>query len=83
MRHGRAALAGLAVAAALTVAVLGVELARARRIATAQMEECERALNGGGGVCSGYAQAGGAELPVTFALGFVAGYAWALRVRRS
>ena len=83
MRHVRAALVGLAAAVVLAVTVLGVEMVFARRSVNAQMAGCENALNGGGGICSGYAPFGGVELPVTFALGFVTGYAWFLRPRRA
>ncbi len=82
MRHVKAALVGLAAAVILTAAVLGAEMVFASRSVNAQMASCENALAGGGGICSGYAQLGGTELPVLFVLGFVSGYAWILRRQR-
>ena len=79
MRHVRAALVGLAVAVVLTAAVVGVEMVFANRAVAAQIADCENALNDGGGICSGSAQVGAMELPIVFALGFVAGYGWRLR----
>jgi hypothetical protein len=75
----KAVLVGLVAGVLLTIAVFAVEAVRAERSMSAQMADCEAALNGGGGVCSGYAQMGGNALPVAFVLGFVAGCAWFLR----
>ena len=83
MRHVRAALVGLAVAVLMTAAVFTVEMLSANRAVAAQMADCQNALNAGGGICSGSAQFGGMELPIVFALGFVAGYAWTFRPRRA
>jgi hypothetical protein len=57
----------------MTAAVFTVEMLSANRAVAAQMADCQNALNAGGGICSGSAQFGGMELPIVFALGFVAG----------
>ena len=83
MRHVKAALVGLCAAILLTAIVLGAEMISAKRSVAAQMADCETALNGGGGICSGYTPFGGKELPAVFAVAFVAGYAWIFRPRRA
>lgn len=84
MRHGKAALVGLVAAVVLTAAVLGAEMASAKRAVAAQIAACENVLNGGGGICSGSAPFGGRELAAVFVLGFIAGcYVWKIRSHRA
>jgi len=84
MRYLKAALVGLVGGVLIMTAVFAVEAVRAKRSISLQMANCEAdALrNGGGGVCSGYAQLGGNELAVAFVLGFVAAFTWSLRESR-
>jgi hypothetical protein len=84
MPYLKSALVALAGGVLLTVLVLAVDFVRAQRSMSAQMANCEAALNGGGGICSGYAQMGGNELPIAFAIGFTVTFVWFLgRSRRA
>jgi hypothetical protein len=76
MRYLKAVFVGLVGGVLVTTAVLSVEVVHAQRSMSAQMANCEAALNGGGGICSGYAQTGAYELPIAFAIGFIGPFVW-------
>ena len=75
MRYLKPALVGLVGGMLLAAAVLTVELIHAQRVVASQMANCVD-MTAGGGICSGYSQVGGVELPVAFALGFAAAIVW-------
>lgn len=66
----------------MTTLVLAVEMVASNRVVTSQMADCLSAVKAGAGVCDGYAQFGGVELLVPFALSFVVTFDWFLRRRR-
>jgi hypothetical protein len=78
MRWVKAALIGLVSGVLLTAAVLAVQVIDAHRVTAAQIEDCEAALNGGGGVCFGSAQVGGKGLAAASVVGFAFAFGWFL-----
>jgi hypothetical protein len=76
VRYLKAALIGLLGGVLVATAVLAVEVVHAQTSVAIQMANC---LDN---VCDGWAQVGGVEVPVAFALGFAAAFAWFLRRRR-
>ena len=83
MRYLKTALAALVGGVLLTAAVLAVEMIHAKRVTASQMADCEStAAAGAGGICFGYAQFGGNELPAAFVIGFAATFIWFRRRQR-
>lgn len=76
MRYVKPALAGLVGGLLLTAAVLTVEFIHSQRVVASQIANCIDVGAGGGFVCSGVAQFGGAEVPIAFVLGFAAAILW-------
>lgn len=75
MRYLKPALVGLVGGFLLAAVVLTVEVIHAQRVVASQMTNCFD-VTAGGGVCAGYAQAGGIEIAITFAVGFAAAIIW-------
>lgn len=72
MRYLRTALVGLAGGLLVAAAVSTVEFIHSQRVVASQIANCIDVTVGGAYVCAGAGQFGGVEVPIAFAVGFVA-----------
>lgn len=76
VRYVKAVMAGLGVGLLFAIAVTTIEFLFAWRSVSFEMTKCADSI------CFGYARVGGLEMPIAFAVGFGAAFAWTMRRRR-